>query len=88
MGISGELANDMQKPARGRPDDGVIRKLIDLCKQVRGAKNIALTPNPLEKSHLPANPDRGAAITLLSLADVEGVNNLAPGNAAREHKGA
>ena len=33
---------------------------------------------PLELHHLPANPDQAESITLISVADVKGANNLAP----------
>jgi len=39
----------------------------------------ALKAVPLEKAHLPANPGQTAAVSLLSIADVTGVNNLAAG---------
>ena len=65
--------------SKGRPDAGDLKALIDLCKQGRGGKSTALKPNPLKKAHLPANPGQGAAVSLVSIADVDGVNNLAPG---------
>ena len=50
---------------------------MDLCKQGKGAPEGALKAVPLEKIHLPANPGQSAAVSLLSIADVTGVNNLA-----------
>lgn len=51
---------------------------MELCKQGRGGKAGALKADPLEKAHLPANPGKGEAVSLLSISDVSGVNNLAP----------
>jgi hypothetical protein len=43
-----------------------------------GAKNCVLKPEPLDKIHLPANPNQGDAVSLVSISNVQGVNNLAP----------
>lgn len=65
--------------ANGRLTDADIGELVDLCKQGKGAPIGALKAVPLEKAHLPANPGQTAAVSLLSIADVTGVNNLAAG---------
>lgn len=65
--------------AKGRLDADDHKELLDLCKQGKGWKNGSTKSVPLGKIHLPANPGQGAAVSLVSLADVEGVNNLAPG---------
>jgi energy-coupling factor transporter ATP-binding protein EcfA2 len=65
--------------AQGRLETGDIGELVELCKQGRGKAGSALKPQPLAKPHLPATPGAGAAVSLLSLADAEGVNDLAPG---------
>ena len=67
--------------ANGRLTDADIGELVDLCKQGKGAPVGALKAVPLEKAHLPANPGQTAAVSLLSIADVTGVNNLAAGQA-------
>jgi len=64
--------------SKGRLDDSDIKELTDLCKQGRGAKINGLKPAFLAKAHLPANPGQGAQVSLLSVSDVDGVNNLAP----------
>ena len=64
--------------SKGRIDQTDLKELIDLCKQGRGWKNGSVKPDPLAKSHLPANDDGGAAVSLISIADVVGVNDLAP----------
>lgn len=64
--------------AKGRLDADDHRELIDLCKLGRGQKDIELKPSPLENAHLPANPGQGAAVSLSALAQVDGVNDLAP----------
>lgn len=65
--------------AKGRLDNDDFKELVLLCKIGRGAKVGDLKAVPLEKAHLPANPGQGAAVTLISVADVSGANNLAPG---------
>ena len=64
--------------AKGRLDDDDFKELVELCKIGRSAQASELKAVPLGSSHLPANPDQGAAVTLLSVADVGGANNLAP----------
>jgi AAA domain-containing protein len=64
---------------KGLLDEDDLKELIDLCKQGRGAKNTGPKAIPLEKAHLPANPGQGDAVSLVSITDVEGVNDLAPG---------
>jgi hypothetical protein len=56
--------------AKGKLDDDDFGELVQLCKVGRGAKSDDLRAIPLEKAHLPANPDQGAAVTLISVADV------------------
>lgn len=62
---------------KGRLDAEDHRELISLCKQGRGLKDATLKAIPLEKAHLPANPGVGAAVSLVSITKVDGVNNLA-----------
>lgn len=66
--------------AKGRLDNADITELVELCKLAHGGKS-NLKPVPLEKLHLPANPGQGSAVTLLNVSSVDGVNNLAPGQA-------
>lgn len=63
--------------AKGKLDDSDYMELVELCKQGKSAADTELKPIPLDKSHLPANPGMGASISLLSINDVIGVNNLA-----------
>ncbi len=62
--------------AQGKLSAGDIAELIELCKKGRGAQS-ALTAAPLESGHLPVNPGKGGAVTLVSVADVEHANDLA-----------
>lgn len=65
--------------SKGKLDASDFAELADLCKQGKGAKSKnGLKPDPLAKAHLPANPGQGAAVSLLSVGEVDGVNNLAP----------
>jgi hypothetical protein len=64
---------------KGRLEADDLKELLDLCKQGRGAKHIGLNASPLAKVHLPANPGQGAAVSLAAITEVDGVNNLAPG---------
>jgi ABC-type transport system involved in cytochrome c biogenesis ATPase subunit len=56
-------------------------ELAALCKRGRTEKPVedALTAEPLDASHLPANPGAGASVILLAVKDVQAVNQLAPG---------
>jgi len=65
--------------SKGTLDNDDFQELVQLCKVGRGAESSDLKAIPLEKDHLPANPDQDAAVTLISVADVSGANNLAPG---------
>jgi len=65
--------------AKGRLDVNDISELVGLCKKARGGKDTGLEADPLTATHLPANPGEGASVSLVSVADVEGVNNLAAG---------
>jgi energy-coupling factor transporter ATP-binding protein EcfA2 len=58
------------------PDD--VAQLVELCKVDHGASPGDFVAVPLAKTHLPAAPGESAALTLLSVADVIGANNLAP----------
>lgn len=65
--------------AQGRLTPEDVAELVELCKVGHGARAGALVAVPLEKAHLPATPGEGAALTLVSVANVRGANNLAPG---------
>src|SRR5689334_1800179 len=62
----------------GRLQDADIQELVALCEKEHGNNAIVATANPLTKDNLPANPGAGASIALVSVAGVEGVNQLAP----------
>jgi energy-coupling factor transporter ATP-binding protein EcfA2 len=64
--------------AKGKLDSEDISQLVELCKIGRGAEAGDLKAIPLERAHLPANPGEGDAVTLISVDDVSGTNNLAP----------
>ena len=63
--------------SKGKLDNSDLQELVELCKLGRGAAGKRLKPTPLTKSHLPANPGQGPAVSLISIADADGVNNLA-----------
>jgi energy-coupling factor transporter ATP-binding protein EcfA2 len=62
-------------------NDTDIAELVALCKRGRTTAPDAsdLEPQPLEASHLPANPGAGASVSLTAIKDVSAVNNLAQG---------
>ncbi|WP_287308455.1 AAA family ATPase [Mesorhizobium sp.] len=64
--------------AGGALGESDIQELVALCKKEHGDDTVQLAAKPLTKTDLPANPGTGAAITLASIAGVEGVNQLAP----------
>ncbi|WP_442181077.1 AAA family ATPase [Rhizobium leguminosarum] len=61
----------------GTLDPTGVSEILDLCRKEHGVPDIALEAAPLEVGHLPANPGNGSAITLASLSDIVGVNQLA-----------
>lgn len=65
--------------AQGRVTEEDVAELVELCKVGHGALAGQLVAVPLAKEHLPATPGEGAALTLVSVADARGANNLAPG---------
>lgn len=63
----------------GTPDAAALDEILALCKKEHGADRIELEPSILEGGHLPAIPVGGESIALVSLGDIVGVNQLAPG---------
>ena len=64
--------------ATGTPNDAALGELLALCKKEHGAPGIDLEPTVLEAAHLPANPGDGLSVAIASVADIVGVNQLAP----------
>lgn len=65
--------------AAGTPESNAISEILLLCKKEHGEEGISLVAAPLDASHLPANPTASASISLASLGQVVGVNQLAAG---------
>lgn len=63
--------------SRGALGDPDIAELVLLCKRDNGDDTVTLTSVPLEKRDLPANPGAAASLSLKSVSDVLGVNQLA-----------
>lgn len=63
----------------GTPNDAAIAEILALCKKEHGADGITLEASALEAGHLPATPVGGESIALVSVGDIAGVNQLAPG---------
>ncbi|MBY5385334.1 AAA family ATPase [Rhizobium leguminosarum] len=61
----------------GTLNAAAVDEVLALCKKEHGEAGINLAATALEAAHLPANPGNGAAITLASLSDIVGVNQLA-----------
>lgn len=64
--------------AGGALQESDIQELVALCKKEQGDATVQGSAKPLTQNDLPANPGAGAAITLTSIAGIEGVNQLAP----------
>ena len=64
--------------ASGTLRDSDITELVLLCKKGRGDTTVFTSPVPLSAEDLPASPGAGENIALFSIADVSGVNQLAP----------
>jgi len=65
--------------AQGALSEDDTADLVQLCLKGQGAEGIEIEAKPLAAEHLPAAATAGSAITLTSIADVSGVNRLAPG---------
>ena len=65
--------------AKGKLDETDIVELTAICKKERLGEAAEPKSIPLEKNHPPANPDAADSVALLTVANVEGVNNLASG---------
>lgn len=63
----------------GYPDNETLDEILALCKQQHGDQSVTLTPQPLSKGHLPINPGVGESVSLASISNVAGVNQLASG---------
>lgn len=65
--------------AKGRLDAADIDELVTLCKQGKGYKGPGPKAVALSQADLPANPGAGQAVALVSVTDINAVNNLASG---------
>ncbi len=63
--------------ARGALGDADIDELVLLCKKESGDDAVTISSVPLEKKDLPSNPGAAASLSLTSVSDVLGVNQLA-----------
>lgn len=63
----------------GFPDKQLLNEILMLCKKEHGDQTVTLIAHPLSKDHLPVDPGAGEAISLGSVANVTGVNQLASG---------
>lgn len=63
--------------ASGSLDEANIKELVALCKAEKSGAKVEPAPLPLDASHLPAAPGQGEAVSLVSISEVVGVNNLA-----------
>jgi hypothetical protein len=57
-------------------DAADVNELAELCKAGKSKNANGSNADPLVKKHLPANPGQGKAVSLVSIEDVVGVNNL------------
>lgn len=63
----------------GYPDEDALREILVLCKKEHGDSSVTLAAQPLSKDHLPIDPGAGESVSLLRIANVVGVNQLASG---------
>ncbi|NQY41383.1 MAG: AAA family ATPase [Henriciella sp.] len=63
----------------GTPSEEDLKDLLALCRKEHGDDSVESTPIPLAAEHLPVDPGAGESIQLISLSNVVGVNQLAPG---------
>ena len=62
----------------GPPDERAIHEILALCKKEHGDESVQLTAEPLSKDHLPIDLGKGESVSLASIGNVVGVNQLAP----------
>lgn len=66
---------------KGFIDETDIGELHQLCCSKHNPEMINSTPlkvSPLDKSHIPSEPDSQASVTLVSIGELQGVNRLPP----------
>jgi ABC-type transport system involved in cytochrome c biogenesis ATPase subunit len=61
----------------GHLSDIDIQELAQLCKRGAGDGGVSVTPIPLSAEHLPTRLTDSESVSLVSIGDVAGVNNLA-----------
>ena len=59
-------------------DENDTKELLQILKAENSKKPSNITPRPLEKNHLPANPEVSETIKISKLSNISHVNNLAP----------
>ena len=62
----------------GKINDKDVDELTIICKESRSQSTKSNSFIPLDRTHLPSNPNKPDYISLLSIKDVYGVNILAP----------
>lgn len=62
----------------GYPDEPGLQTILALCKKEHGNPSIAEVAESLAQEHLPVDPGAGESISLGAIANVVGVNQLAP----------
>ncbi len=61
----------------GIPTDDDLKELSDLCKKEHGDQSVLLESKPLDNQHLPKCAKIEESVSLLSIKNVKGVNQLA-----------
>ena len=63
----------------GYPDEQALGEILALCEKEHGDQSVSVATQPLSKVHLPVDPGAGESVSLGSIANVAGVNQLASG---------
>lgn len=61
----------------GYPDAGAMDEVLSLCKKEHGEETVTAVAAPLTADHLPVDPGAGESVSLASISNVVGVNQLA-----------
>ena len=61
----------------GIPNDEDLKELSDLCKKEHGDQSIVLESKPLDSHHLPKCAEIDESVSISSIKNVKGVNQLA-----------
>lgn len=67
----------------GTPSPDDVGELVALCRKGQGDTTVTAKAIFLDASHLPVDPEAGESVALVSISDVQGVNQLTSGSTVK-----